>query len=127
MPIRAQFDPDMQIIVIACDVGFDVCMWTTLYVSICVQVELERKVVSLSKSKQHYKEQWSKALSELAVSRQRDQAAARNQLQTQQQELEAMRVQYFQQEQQNSLKLQLSQIKKDVNTYVCLEREAFPP
>ncbi len=69
----------------------------------------------MSKSKQHYKEQWSKALSELASSRQREQAAARNRLLSQQQELEAMRVQYFQQEQQNSLKQQLSLVKKDVN------------
>jgi centrosomal protein CEP120 len=82
------------------------------------QVELDRKVVSLTKSKQHYKDQWSKALSELAVSRQREQAAARNRLLTQQQELEALRVHYFQQEQQNSLKQQLSQVKKDVSRYV---------
>ena len=79
------------------------------------QAELERKLSSLTKSKQHYKEQWSKALSELATLRQREQAAARNKLLTQQQELEALRVQYLQQEQQNSLKQQISEVKKDVN------------
>ena len=72
-------------------------------------------MASATKSKQHYKEQWSKALTELASSRQREQAAARSKLLSQQQELEAMRVQYFQQEQQNSLKQQLSEVKKDVN------------
>lgn len=80
-----------------------------------MQVELERKLASATKSKQHYKDQWSKALSELASSRQREQAAARNRLLTQQQELEALRVQFFQQEQQNNLKQQLTQVKKDVN------------
>ena len=79
------------------------------------------KVVSLTKFKHHYKDQWSMALSELAISRQQE-AAARNKLLTQQQELEALRVQYFQQEQQNSLKQQLSQVKKDVNRCVCLMR-----
>ena len=83
-------------------------------------MELERKLASVSKSKQHYKEQWSKALSELALSQQREQATARDKLLTQQQELEAMRAQYFQQEQQNHLKQQLSQVKKDVDKYVCM-------
>jgi len=78
-------------------------------------VELERKVSSLTKSKLHYKEQWSKALTELAACRQKEQAMARNKLLTQQQELEALRVQYLQQEQQNSFKQQLSEVKKDVN------------
>lgn len=86
-----------------------------LHPSFLCQAELERKVVSLTKSKQHYKDQWSKALSELAVSRQREQTVARNRLMTQQQELEALRVQYFQQEQQNSLKQQLTEVKKDVD------------
>lgn len=69
----------------------------------------------MTKSKLHYKEQWSKALAELASSRQAQQAATRNRLLSQQQELEAMRVQYFQQEHQNSLKQQISEVKKDVS------------
>ncbi len=76
---------------------------------------MERKLASFSKSKQHYKEQWSKALAELASSRHREQAAAREKLLTQQKELEAMRVQYFQQEHQMSLKQEISDVKKDMN------------
>ena len=93
----------------------------TSTVSYSVQAELERKLTSLTKSKQHYKEQWSKALSELASNRQREQAVARNKLLTQQQELEALRVQYFQQEQQNSFRQQISEVKKDVNRYRCAQ------
>ena len=37
------------------------------------QVELERKLESLAKSKQHYKDQWVKALRELAAVRQKEQ------------------------------------------------------
>ncbi len=68
----------------------------------------------MAKSKQHYKEQWTKALSELASSRQREQAAARERLLTQQQELEAMRMQYMEAEHQNSLRQQLNQVKNEV-------------
>ena len=52
---------------------------TFMYVHACVcvncveQSELERKLESQLKSKQHYKEQWSKALRELASVRQREQ------------------------------------------------------
>ena len=79
-----------------------------------VQAELERKLLALSKSKQHYKEQWSKALGELAACRQREQAAARERLLAQQQELEMMRARYLQHEEQNSIRQQLHQVKNEV-------------
>ena len=69
----------------------------------------------LAKSKQHYKEQWTRALSELASCRQREQAAARERLLTQQRELEAMRMQYIENEHQNSLRQQLNQVKNEVD------------
>ncbi len=69
---------------------------------------------ALAKSKAHYKEQWSKALSELATSRQKEQAAARERLLTQQRELETMRMQYMEAEHQNGLRQQLTQVKNEV-------------
>ena len=78
------------------------------------QAELERKLLALSKSKQHYKEQWSKALGELAACRQREQTAARERLLSQQQELEMMRARYLQHEEQNSIRQQLHHVKNEV-------------
>lgn len=78
---------------------------------------MERKLSALSKSKQHYKEQWTKALSELAMCRQKEQAAARERLLAQQQELEMMRARYLHHEQQNSLRLQINQVKDEVDRY----------
>ena len=75
---------------------------------------MERKLSAMTKSKQHYKEQWSKALSELAMCRQKEQAAARERLLAQQQELEVMRAQYLHHEQQNSLKQQINQVRDEV-------------
>ena len=40
------------------------------------QVELERKLESLVKSKQHYKDQWVKVLRELAAVRQKEQVTS---------------------------------------------------
>lgn len=79
-----------------------------------MQAELDRKLSSLAKSKQHYKEQWTRALAELASCRQKEQAAARERLMTQQRELEAMRMQYIENEHQNSLRQQLNQVKNEV-------------
>ncbi len=58
------------------------------------QVELERKLDSATKSKVHYKQQWTRALKELARLKQKEQAAAKAQLKKQQQELEHMRLRY---------------------------------
>ena len=55
-------------------------------------MELERKLDSATKSKVHYKQQWTRALKELARLKQKEQAAAKAQLKRQQQELEHMRL-----------------------------------
>ncbi|XP_061324654.1 centrosomal protein of 120 kDa isoform X3 [Pezoporus flaviventris] len=59
------------------------------------QVELERKLESATKSKLHYKQQWTRALKELARLKQREQENAVAYLKKQQQELEHMRLRYL--------------------------------
>ncbi|XP_008285920.1 centrosomal protein of 120 kDa [Stegastes partitus] len=59
------------------------------------KVELERKLESTTKSKLHYKQQWGRALKELARFKQREQENAMNRLKKQQEELEAMRLRYL--------------------------------
>eukprot|EP00731_Ephydatia_muelleri_P012343 Em0006g1237a len=79
------------------------------------KVELERKLESLAKSKQHYKDQWVKALRELAAVRQKEQASTRERLRRQQQELEAMRASYLQQEEHNGIRKQLEEVKTETH------------
>ncbi|XP_059920450.1 centrosomal protein of 120 kDa isoform X2 [Gadus macrocephalus] len=59
------------------------------------KVELERKLESTTKSKLHYKQQWGRALKELARFKQREQENALHRLKRQQEELEAMRLRYL--------------------------------
>ncbi|XP_061324652.1 centrosomal protein of 120 kDa isoform X2 [Pezoporus flaviventris] len=59
------------------------------------KVELERKLESATKSKLHYKQQWTRALKELARLKQREQENAVAYLKKQQQELEHMRLRYL--------------------------------
>ncbi|XP_025919701.1 centrosomal protein of 120 kDa isoform X2 [Apteryx mantelli] len=59
------------------------------------KVELERKLESATKSKLHYKQQWARALKELARLKQREQENAMARLKKQQQELEHMRLRYL--------------------------------
>ncbi|KAI1239750.1 hypothetical protein IHE44_0011179 [Lamprotornis superbus] len=59
------------------------------------KVELERKLESSTKSKLHYKQQWTRALKELARLKQREQENAMAHLKKQQQELEHMRLRYL--------------------------------
>ncbi|KAM9858660.1 centrosomal protein of 120 kDa [Aulostomus maculatus] len=59
------------------------------------KVELERKLESTTKSKLHYKQQWGRALKELARFKQREQENAMTRLKKQQAELEAMRLRYL--------------------------------
>jgi centrosomal protein CEP120 len=49
------------------------------------QVELERKLDAVTKSKIHYKQQWGRALKELARLKQKEQAQAKAHLMKQQQ------------------------------------------
>ncbi|KAM6304353.1 centrosomal protein of 120 kDa isoform 2-T2 [Podargus strigoides] len=59
------------------------------------KVELGRKLESATKSKLHYKQQWTRALKELARLKQREQENAMAHLKKQQQELEHMRLRYL--------------------------------
>lgn len=88
------------------------------------KVELERKLESLVKSKQHYKDQWVKALRELAAVRQKEQASTRERLRRQQQELEAMRASYLQQEEHNGIRKQLEEVKTETHRLQQLMRHA---
>ncbi|ETE61854.1 Centrosomal protein, partial [Ophiophagus hannah] len=57
--------------------------------------DLERKLESATKAKLHYKQQWARALKELARLKQREQETAMARLKKQQQELEQMRLRYL--------------------------------
>ena len=59
------------------------------------KLELERKLESSNKSKIHYKQQWGRALRELARLKQQEQTAAKARLKKQERELEHMRMRYL--------------------------------
>ncbi|KAJ8262749.1 hypothetical protein COCON_G00152060 [Conger conger] len=82
------------------------------------KVELERKLESTTKSKLHYKQQWGRALKELARFKQREQENAMNRLKKQQQELEHMRLRYLATEEKEAVKTEkqeLEDIKNELN------------
>uniref|UniRef100_H2YHU4 C2 domain-containing protein n=1 Tax=Ciona savignyi TaxID=51511 RepID=H2YHU4_CIOSA len=57
--------------------------------------EVDRKLESVTKSKLHYKQQWGRALKELAMMKKTEQEHAMANLKQQQQELEALKLQYL--------------------------------
>ncbi|XP_077200532.1 centrosomal protein of 120 kDa isoform X2 [Paroedura picta] len=80
--------------------------------------DLERKLESATKSKLHYKQQWARALKELARLKQREQENAMARLKKQQQELEHMRLRYLAAEEKELGKAQrqeLEDIKNELN------------
>ncbi|MGH0187101.1 UNVERIFIED_CONTAM: hypothetical protein FKN15_023709 [Acipenser sinensis] len=82
------------------------------------KVELERKLESSTKSKLHYKQQWGRALKELARLKQREQENAMARLKKQQQELEHMRLQYLAAEEKDVVKTErqeLEEIRNELN------------
>nr|XP_022334078.1 centrosomal protein of 120 kDa-like [Crassostrea virginica] len=82
------------------------------------KVELERKIDALSKSKLHYKQQWGRALKELARLKQKEQASAKAELKRQQQELEHMRLRYLAAEEKevvSSEKKELEELKNELS------------
>ncbi|XP_071098431.1 centrosomal protein of 120 kDa-like [Haliotis cracherodii] len=90
------------------------------------KVELERKLDAVSKSKVHYKQQWGRALKELARLKQREQDVARAQLKKQQQELEHMRLRYLAAEEKDVVqaeKKELEDIKNQLNKLKLIEEE----
>ncbi|KAM9329390.1 centrosomal protein of 120 kDa [Gastrophryne carolinensis] len=82
------------------------------------KVELERKLESATKSKLHYKQQWGRALKELARIKQREQESAMARLKKQQEELEQMRLRYLAAEEKDVVKnerLELEEIRNELN------------
>ncbi|KAG9487890.1 hypothetical protein GDO78_007602 [Eleutherodactylus coqui] len=82
------------------------------------KVELERKLESTTKSKLHYKQQWGRALKELARIKQREQENAMARLKKQQEELEQMRLRYLAAEEKDMVKterLELKEIRNELN------------
>ncbi|XP_056097883.1 centrosomal protein of 120 kDa [Rhinichthys klamathensis goyatoka] len=82
------------------------------------KVELERKLESATKSKLHYKQQWGRALKELARFKQREQENAMTRLKKQQQELEHMRLRYLASEEKEAVtsdKHELQDIRNQLN------------
>ncbi|KAK2838134.1 hypothetical protein Q5P01_015346 [Channa striata] len=82
------------------------------------KVELERKLESTTKSKLHYKQQWGRALKELARFKQREQENAMNRLKKQQAELEAMRRRYLATEEKDVVRQdrqELEDIRNELN------------
>ncbi|XP_053557588.1 centrosomal protein of 120 kDa [Bombina bombina] len=94
------------------------------------KVELERKLESATKSKLHYKQQWGRALKELARIKQREQENAMARLRKQQQELEQMRLRYLAAEEKDVVKterLELEEIRNELNKLKQQEeRKPFP-
>ena len=73
----------------------------------------------------HYKQQWGRALKELARLKQREQAVAKQELRRQQQELEHMRLRYLAAEEKevvNADKQELEEIKKQIQMWVVARR-----
>ncbi|XP_051498068.1 centrosomal protein of 120 kDa isoform X2 [Apus apus] len=90
------------------------------------KVELERKLESATKSKLHYKQQWTRALKELARLKQREQENAMAHLKKQQQELEHMRLRYLAAEEKELGKTdrqELEDIRNELNRLKKKEEE----
>ncbi|NXK10973.1 CE120 protein, partial [Herpetotheres cachinnans] len=90
------------------------------------KAELERKLESATKSKLHYKQQWTRALKELARLKQREQDNAMAHLKKQQQELEHMRLRYLAAEEKELGKTdrqELEDIRNELNRYKALQQE----
>ncbi|KAM4860825.1 centrosomal protein of 120 kDa isoform 1-T1 [Thomomys bottae] len=82
------------------------------------KVELERKLESATKSKLHYKQQWGRALKELARLKQREQESQMARLKKQQEELDQMRLRYLAAEEKDTVKTEqqeLLDIRNELN------------
>ncbi|CAK6978980.1 centrosomal protein of 120 kDa [Scomber scombrus] len=93
------------------------------------KVELERKLESTTKSKLHYKQQWGRALKELARFKQREQENAMVRLKKQQTELEAMRLRYLATEEKEAVRQdrqELDDIRNELNRLKQQEERVVP-
>ena len=84
----------MQCFAVICYKLKCVCCWCNHCCTVC-QAELARKLEACQRSKGHYKEQWARALRELARYRQQQQKTEKARLQDQQRELDHMRLRYL--------------------------------
>ncbi|KAK7933345.1 hypothetical protein WMY93_004241 [Mugilogobius chulae] len=91
------------------------------------KVELERKLESTTKSKLHYKQQWGRALKELARFKQKEQENAMCRLKKQQQELEAMRLKYLCSEERQATNHEREELQEIKNTINRLKDERLVP
>lgn len=93
------------------------------------KVELERKLESATKSKLHYKQQWGRALKELARLKQREQESQMARLKKQQEELEQMRLRYLASEEKDTVKTErqeLLDIRNELNRLRQQEQKQYP-
>uniref|UniRef100_A0A8C5CHE9 Uncharacterized protein n=1 Tax=Gadus morhua TaxID=8049 RepID=A0A8C5CHE9_GADMO len=93
------------------------------------KVELERKLESTTKSKLHYKQQWGRALKELARFKQREQENALHRLKRQQEELEAMRLRYLATEEKEAVlseRQELDSIRHQLTRFKQQEESSDP-
>lgn len=80
--------------------------------------ELEKKLLVTTNAKVHYKQQWAKAIHELARFRMKEQANAKHQLKKQHQELQQLKMRYLAAEENDiskNEKRQLEMIKEELN------------
>ncbi|RNA18235.1 hypothetical protein BpHYR1_023451, partial [Brachionus plicatilis] len=68
------------------------------------KIELERKLDAMTKAKNHYKEQWTKALQEIALMKKKEESNAKALLRRQQMELENMKMKFLSAEESEKLK-----------------------
>eukprot|EP00112_Aurelia_sp_Birch-Aquarium-sp1_P009678 Seg2106.2 transcript_id=Seg2106.2/GoldUCD/mRNA.D3Y31 product="Centrosomal protein of 120 kDa" protein_id=Seg2106.2/GoldUCD/D3Y31 len=85
-------------------------MQAELSLALLEKVELERKLEIATKSKIHYKQQWGKALRELAKMKQSEQMAAKARLKKQERELEHMRLRYLAAEEKEIIKTEKEEL-----------------
>lgn len=81
------------------------------------KLELERKLDTMAKAKNHYKDQWSKALLEIGNIKKKEEACAKAALKKQQMELEHLRLRYLAAEENEIIKSdekQLSSLKNEL-------------
>lgn len=91
------------------------------------KVELERKLESATKSKLHYKQQWGRALKELARFKQREQESALCRLKKQQQELDQMRLRFLAAEEKETVKSDKQELQDIRNQLNRLKQQEDPP
>jgi len=73
--------------------------------------EDKKRLESLQKAKNHYKQQWGRAIKELALAKEREQESALARVKRQQEELEQMRLKYMADQEQKNVQAERDAIK----------------